>query len=377
MSPYQQISDYQRIKEEFYSAALSATNETTGHLREKTAAYSNACQTVNQALTECDLLLQRGLRSEALQFCERDPNLLESLAALDIPDLGKLRRTLQTHGLVIPPPLKIDVGAELNDAYALEQLLDPLLTRHRLLALARSRLPLRIEGLRLLAESDPTNPVWNEDLSTFESERLKKLQEDGTRAANREDAPALLGILEEIENTPWIELPSESVVRRLKTLFESIEVKQIRSQLEQIVENLEAACTVGDVATARSLREPYFDYAKRSKLSGQAPVIQRAAPLLAWLREADQEEARSEQLQHLVGALRRGLDRKVHIEHLMQLHGRFREVGRAVPADLELEYKREIAKRKSAERQKLMLGYGIGISFLVLVFAVIGWMIAK
>ena len=75
-------------------------------------------------------------------------------------------------------PLPRDVAADLNEAYAIEQPLGALLARHRLLALARNPLRLRMATLREIAETDSNNTVWLEDLQQYEQERLKQIQRE-------------------------------------------------------------------------------------------------------------------------------------------------------------------------------------------------------
>ena len=116
-------------------------------------------------------------------------------------------------GIVSPPPVLLDVAAELNEAYSVEQPLAALLQRHRLLAMARSPLWLRIATLRRLAELDGNNPVWAEDLHTFEQERLKQLQQEAAAAIAADDSVALSELCQELHNTGWQELPPESLVQ--------------------------------------------------------------------------------------------------------------------------------------------------------------------
>ncbi len=97
-------------------------------------------------------MLKAGLRSEAIQQCEVEPNLLDVVATLDFPERDYWVQLLNQYGHPSSGPLLMDVAADLNEAYAEEQPLETLLDRHRLLALAHSPLRLRIKTLRQLAD---------------------------------------------------------------------------------------------------------------------------------------------------------------------------------------------------------------------------------
>ena len=96
------------------------------------------------------------------------------MATLDFPERRQWEDIVAFYGIVPPAPLMLDVAADLNEAYAIEQPLTELLKHHRLLALAHAPLRQRVSTLRSLVQADGQNPVWMEDLQSFETERLKE-----------------------------------------------------------------------------------------------------------------------------------------------------------------------------------------------------------
>ncbi len=132
--------DYQRIVDDVRSALATAGPETVDFMRLAAADYMVACDEVNDRLRKCGELLRKGLRSEAIYLADLEPNLLDAVAALDFPEYDQWKQVASRLGILVPPPLQLDVAADLNEAYALEQPLATLLERHRLLALARAPL---------------------------------------------------------------------------------------------------------------------------------------------------------------------------------------------------------------------------------------------
>lgn len=180
--------DYQRIVDDVRSALFSSDQNGEDFLQAAAADYALAIDEVNERLRHCGAFLRKGLRSEALQLSEIEPNLLDIVTVLDFAERESWDALLKIHGLASPAPLMLEVAAELNEAYAIEKPLAALLQRHRLLAMSRSPLRLRVETLRKLAEADPDSAVWDKDLRIFERERLKEIQQEAPQAIAAADA---------------------------------------------------------------------------------------------------------------------------------------------------------------------------------------------
>ena len=132
--------DYQRIVDDLRSSLSCYCAEGDDFLRAAAADYSVACDEVNERLHQCGELLRRGLRSEAIQVANIEPNLLDAVALLDFPERAEMAEAARSCGLAPPSPLLLDSAAGLNEAYALEEPLAATLQEHRILALARGTL---------------------------------------------------------------------------------------------------------------------------------------------------------------------------------------------------------------------------------------------
>ena len=133
-------------------------------------------ETVNERLRKCDDLLRKGLRGEAIQECEIEPNLFELVTELDIPEWEAWADYVRQFSIPPQPDLLVDVAAALNDAYTQASSIDELLSLHRLYALARSPLPARIQILRAIAARDKENVVWQDDLRSYETARFHQIE---------------------------------------------------------------------------------------------------------------------------------------------------------------------------------------------------------
>ncbi len=180
------MADHHQIVDQIRAFVQSSDQTRTSLLETLASSYAEACVDVNQRMGRCHRLLQQGLRSEAIQLAESEPKLLDSLAALDFPERADWDELLQMYQLAPAPKLTLDQAQFLNEAYAEEDPLQDLLRMHRRLALQRAPIKSRIAVMRKLAAQDTTNPIWNDDLRTFEKARFREVQAEAARLRKAE-----------------------------------------------------------------------------------------------------------------------------------------------------------------------------------------------
>ena len=151
----------------------------------------------------------------------------------------------------------LEWASVLNEAYALEQPLADLLRRHRLAALARSPLPVRIGLLRKLAECDADNPAWQEDLTVFERERQKELAGEIAEAQQAANLHRLIALEDELRDGGWSSPPPDQLVQRAFAARTTLEQRETRAELESLNRQLHDALASFDVDTGRALREQW------------------------------------------------------------------------------------------------------------------------
>jgi len=166
-------------------------------------AYARACWEVNGRLRQCQDSLQRGFRVDAIQIAEEEPNLLDMVALLDFPELAGWKQLCRTHQLIDAPELLIEVASAVNEAYAVEQSLAALMMEHRVLALARAPLDQRLAVMRQIAQADPVNTFWEDDIRHFEQARLDEIRKLLVPAFRGNDLATVQCLADEAENPAW------------------------------------------------------------------------------------------------------------------------------------------------------------------------------
>src|SRR5437016_3892765 len=89
----------QQIVDEIRSFILSADQTQTDAVKQLAAAYAAAGQEAGNRLRRCADYLQRGLRAEAIQLAEVEPNLLDELSILDFAERDQWEVVCATYGL--------------------------------------------------------------------------------------------------------------------------------------------------------------------------------------------------------------------------------------------------------------------------------------
>jgi hypothetical protein len=347
--------DYQRIVDDVRASLYATGTGASETVRAAAAEYAHAGDEINQRLRRCGELLKAGLRSEALQQCEILPNLLDVVATLDFPERDYWAQLCNYHGIFVPPPLQMDVAADLNEAYAIEQPLETLMSRHRLLALAHSPLKMRVKTLRDLAEVDRDNPIWREDLITFERERQKEIQQEAAGAAAKGDAVAVAQLERELRKSPWIDSPPPKFFDWIVETKNRLNNKQAREQLTQIALELNKAFVNRESGRARELADQWSEISTGIGLSDQDTLWQTVTAPLDWLASEEEQQARLEgHLQH-VAALEAALDMNKPLPVLERLYQTASRDGYELPAGLEPRYRRTAETIRRTEHRRKTL----------------------
>src|SRR5207245_5356 len=106
----------------------------------------------------------------------------------------------------------------------------------------------RMPVMRKLAEVDFVNPMWGEDLRTFEKARFQQMEAEADQAATRHDVVALAQLQQEIAQTGWLAEPPAVLTCKLEQRLEQGQLVQARDRLRQLAPALNGAYSALDVA---------------------------------------------------------------------------------------------------------------------------------
>jgi len=279
--------DYKEIPEliRAFLAASDATgtrgwNDETADLA---ASYITLVKEANERLRRCAEYLHRGMRSEAVHLAECQPRLLELADALRLPDPVVWTRACLTHRLPPPPELLTDGLEDIEAAFTVERALEPLLARHRLLALAQSPVKNRQEVLRAIAAQDPDNPSWDEGLRLLDVARFKELRAEAKVAFRSHDRAALERLADELERTPPRAPIPEDLKDGLERALNSVRLEAARKQLVPLLAQLDAARAEGNYESGTELLARWQQTVDAAKVVLPTDLQEKVRPTIVWL----------------------------------------------------------------------------------------------
>jgi hypothetical protein len=370
--------DIAQLVDEMRTAIASQEEADIDLLRDIAAQYSELCDVANRRLVECHSLLRRGLRSEAIQACERDPKVLELVEMLDFPERDQWCVLSQLQwDMAQPPLLKIDLAADLNEAYAEEESLSSLLKKHRLLALGHGSLAARISILRSIHQRDPANPVWEQDLASYERARLKQIINDLAKADESEDAQQAVALYEEVSSDQWTIRPDHDLVQRCANLNKRLQATFARQQLVVAESRLNQAYGAFDVAAARAAKQLWDGYLPTADLAADDSLLEKAQPALDWLAERELLEAEEADFQTGCAQFAADLDARASIEELERQYHSLVRTEREIPPVLEIRYTQRVEAHQLTSKRRFRIAMAIAVGTLGIAATVVVMFILK
>lgn len=349
------IIEYQRIVEDIQTLLSADTDPTEAALKEVYQRYVDAVTQTNVRLEECDRLLDQGLRAEAIHKSEMEPNLLDVTGVLEFPERENWCDYVRQYGLPEPPEPKLDVAQDLNDAYAAEQPLAQLMRVHRLHALARSPLRPRIDVMHKIAQFDTANPVWQQDIRTYERARISQLPAEVDAAAKSDDVKALDSLKQELSSSNWLEKPPQQLLSQVVNAHQAINAKHARVKLRKIADELNEAYGNFEVDRARAARQQWDKLADVGIRDQNDQLLDQVGPALDWLDEQDQQEQAEAAYKTAIQDLERALDKGATRQDLDRLYHAAMKFDRGIPDLLAKRLRERATSLDAAEKRKTRL----------------------
>jgi len=369
--------DYQRIVEFLRDFRATPGQPVTDEVRRYATEYAERCTQANERLRQCSVFLQQGLRSEAIHLADESPNLLELVAALDLPDAQVWTEFCNQNDLPAPPPLQMDRAGRLNDAYGLEQPVEHLLRRHRRLALGRAPVKDRLDLMRQIATSDTASGFWDKDIRLFERARHKELKVAFTAAVDGKDSAALAALSAEVLQAPWLELPGEDLRTAAQGADNHMRLMDAGAKLQDVMARLRTAFAARDHALCQDLVQQIFKIGAEAKdLGVNSETAAELKPIIAWIRQEDELAAKRQAADVCEKQLRSLLDADAPDHELETVYEKLRGFDELIPADLTDRYQQTLRRRqRAAGRKQMMILAGV-VAVLVLA-AGIGWVMIQ
>ncbi len=344
-------------------------------MRPLAATYASEVARVNDRLSSAVELLQKGLRSEAIQAVSITPNAIDNAAKLDFPD-GELEDwfdILQFLDVPVPPSLNRDLVDQLNEAIIETQPLEGLLKRHRRLAIARAPLAWRLKVLRRIAEVDTSNGVWEDDLEIWEKVRHKQIAGEASELIAAANPERLRGLHDELTQTAWHVQPDARTVKQVIATLTGLKETETLRQLKIVAPKINDAFCEFNEPSARNQMSHWNDLVGR--LSSPLPCLlnEQVEPARLWLAEVDRETEARHQRALAVGQLESTLDRKASLEDLEKAYQQTTLFDEPPPEEMVQRYWVSVEERKLTQKRRFQLAVAAIVSIAGMAMATIVW----
>lgn len=350
------MADLYELIERMQVTLASSSSPAKEQLREMHGELSDQIRRTNKRLRECDSLMAKGLRTEAIQLAEQEPALLDVVAILDFPELPEWNDFVAELGLTVAPELQIEIAADLNRAYSDDGPLNAHLKRFRISSLSREPLKTRIALLRKIAQLDSANSIWESDLRSYEEVRQRQIQDQFQIASKNQNFAELREIAKELHGK-WLSPPQKKFVQRVDQEVRSLQQIAGLKRLEQLAEELQDAFSGKDLTWAGEI---LIEWEKIVKNCGESDSVRKlqnqARPVLNWLSDQKKRLEDESRFGDAVERLRRSIDGR---HDLPELNRRFANVAKFVdfdlPEDVKDAYDAAISDHHRTKKMRLII----------------------
>ncbi len=369
MADYQRVVEYLRdVRQNQNGLPQQVTDELTRAAEE----YAALCTTANDRLRQCSTFLQQGLRSEAIHLAEQPPNLLDLVAALDLPDPDAWTEYCQNNGLAVPPALQMDRATQLNEAYAQGAGLDDLLVTHRRLALSRAPVRERLAVLRQITAADTggngASGGWEKDVRLFEKARLKELPTAFHQAMREKDEARIHELMTEVHGSPWLELVPTDLAQAVSDADARFRRAAAESELRPLVEPLREAFAAHDLPACRRLVAYWKQVMERHQTADlAASLVDEVKPVVAYIADEDKREAKLKRFHDACKAFGALLDRDAPDTELEPAWARLKAFEEPIPPDLDQRYRDKKTARERAASRKHWMRLALAAAIIIVI----------
>ncbi len=368
------LKNYTESKERSPSSAV----------REAAEDYVRACELINTDLGRLEELLNKNLRSEAMQYANIEPRIEDQVAQLNFPGRIDFEMMAPFQDLPVGSPLKMEVIENLQSAYAEYQSLEHQYRNLRKLVLERAPVGERVKALREIALLDRINATLIEDLAILEKQLQQELLNKIRKTVQTGDIQEMFEMKEEFMQG-WVNPPGPAVVEEIEKITSKKQEEYSSKELTDLANRGMVYVRAKDYQNAKKCYESWATCASRVGVKKGDSYWARIEPLFLWVEKYENDIRAKESQDMQLFVLRKNLLETVpdgkcalRISSLEMMYAEVENSGAKIPKDLQALFdstiNRLVEYRKKQEIFLLAMLFAGGI---ILLLAFLIWMVAR
>ena len=366
-------------------------------LAELAEAYAQAANDVSERAYRIRFLVEQNQVEEAKGLAAEDPAIRDEVACIEFDGKYEWLELCEAGGLATPtsydPDTITDIISRLDQTgYAAEDTqeiptailvedwpqpeharadhhtehVQRLLKTYRRMSLGQAPAADRLKILRQLRETDPRRDFWNEDIRTFERERIDELARLAKSADRKDDLRALETVLAMLDSDEWIDKPT-AYVASVERLILPRRRKFAAERYTEILAGLREAHSLMDQEGARQLIAQWEAVDLNTGVAPEPDALTEMKPVQEWLSELEEAQAREDEFLDACTRLAAATSTAKDLKALESSVATVLMAGRGIPEELARSVSLKRAELQQASKRKQVLLAVVIIAAAVLI----------
>lgn len=334
--------------------------------------YARIILFATQRINACSVLLSKGLRSEALHLLVVEPSVLPVIQAFESAKLPEFEYICKQQGITLPARWTQDQLSILRQAVAQEKKLQPLLKKHRLGAMIQLPLSERIATLRELANQDPGNPIWDQDIRTFESSLINDLLTT-TRRPGGATLANLQRTLRELTDPELRNKPTKEQIALIRAQVQKLLHQKLDEETRPLLDRLHHAYLASDPVATHEAIQAVSELFSARNVEIPPEVLQQVSPAAVWVGQVHERKALVQQFNNACDDLRQALADRQSVDALLAYKRKAESFEIDLPEEILWDLRTAINNHEMRRQRKVrfaflaalmvITGVGVGTSW--------------
>lgn len=293
-------------------------------------AYCELNNNAVQRLVECEVLLEKKQKIEAVVLAQQAPNLFDLIDTLLFPERKDLLALADLYDWVLPNEINADYVENVKKAVSEMDDLRPLLTEFRRIA-RTDQVKNKLHLLREISRIDKENPEWQFPLTEVENQYVSQLIAGAQKAIQEKDFPSLEKIREELKNTKWVVTIPTIVLQKIEKIVTAYRHEKAKKGAAAILEKINNAFGAFDVI---GLDDAMVCWQEHCKEYGYSPSENEAIQLkeaAAYLEAEKKKQKEQQDFQALLDRMSALMNSSAPLAEVEKYYAEAQSFGQEIP----------------------------------------------